>query len=150
MVCLIGGGQEINAGEAGLTEWFFSSAAAFCRLEGVYVTATRHRDYHWGQDLPAMLLVLESLRFARSASIGLGPVISRRKIFGIHWGAHRGRSGRGACALRDKSRAMYPIVLTPTCARWRDGYVIRARGLNALDGRVIGGIAIKAAGRKCS
>jgi hypothetical protein len=59
VVCLIGGGQEINAGEAGLTEWFSALQARFTDWKVFTSRQLAHRDYHWGQDLPAMLSKLD-------------------------------------------------------------------------------------------
>jgi hypothetical protein len=55
IVCLIGGGQEINVGEAGLTEWFGALNKRFGHWKIYTSPQLTHRDYHWGQDLPAML-----------------------------------------------------------------------------------------------
>ena len=41
VICLIGGGQEINAGEAGLTEWFSALQQEFSELEGLHVRTAR-------------------------------------------------------------------------------------------------------------
>jgi hypothetical protein len=40
VVCLVGGGQEINSGEAGLTEWFAALQRQFSALESVRFTPT--------------------------------------------------------------------------------------------------------------
>jgi hypothetical protein len=55
IVCLIGGGQEINSGEVGLTEWFAALKKRFRRWKIYTSPQLTHRDYHWGQDLPTML-----------------------------------------------------------------------------------------------
>ena len=55
IVCLIGGGQEINAGEAGLTEWFAALKKRFGHWKIYTSPQLTHRDYHWDQDLPALL-----------------------------------------------------------------------------------------------
>jgi hypothetical protein len=55
VICLIGGGQEINAGEAGLTEWFQALQTKFSTWKVFTSPQLAHRDYHWGQDLKAML-----------------------------------------------------------------------------------------------
>ena len=51
VICLIGGGQEINAGEAGLTEWFSALQKSFRNWKIYTSEQIAHRDYHWGQDL---------------------------------------------------------------------------------------------------
>src|SRR3954452_21027882 len=55
IICLIGGGQEINSGEAGLTEWFASLDKRFPDWKVFTSPQLAHRDYHWGKDLSAML-----------------------------------------------------------------------------------------------
>ena len=59
IVCLIGGGQEINAGEAGLTEWFAALKKRFGHWKIYTSPQLTHRDYHWDRDLPAMLAGLQ-------------------------------------------------------------------------------------------
>jgi hypothetical protein len=53
IICLVGGGQEINAGEAGLTEWFSALKPSFRGWKVYTSEQLAHRDYHWGQDLAA-------------------------------------------------------------------------------------------------
>lgn len=53
IVCLVGGGQEINTGEAGLPEWFDSLRRAFPDWD-VYITpqlndSEYRRDYEWDE-----------------------------------------------------------------------------------------------------
>ncbi|MBN9597782.1 MAG: DUF2075 domain-containing protein [Afipia sp.] len=55
VVCLIGGGQEINAGEAGLTEWFDALKTHFPQWKVFVSKQLTHRDYRWGKDLHAVL-----------------------------------------------------------------------------------------------
>jgi hypothetical protein len=57
IVCLIGGGQEINSGEAGLTEWFSALQTRFPEWKVFTSNQLAHRDYHWGQDLKSFLVV---------------------------------------------------------------------------------------------
>lgn len=55
IICLVGGGQEINAGEAGLPEWL-SAIAAKHRDWKLYVSDRLESDeYRWGRDLAALL-----------------------------------------------------------------------------------------------
>ena len=54
VVCLIGGGQEINEGEAGLSEWFIA-LSEHLRHWKVYTSDQLTRpEYHWGHNLQAM------------------------------------------------------------------------------------------------
>lgn len=51
MICLIGGGQEINIGEAGLPEWFHALQNGFSRWD-IYVSdQLKDREYTRGEDL---------------------------------------------------------------------------------------------------
>ena len=59
IVCLIGGGQEINAGEAGLTEWFAALRKRFVGWSIFASPVLAHRDYNWGQDPEHMIAGLD-------------------------------------------------------------------------------------------
>ena len=72
VVCLVGGGQEINSGEAGLPEWFDSLRRRFANWD-VYVTPQLNddeyrRDYQWEEMLHG-LNVFESNDFHLSTSV---------------------------------------------------------------------------------
>ena len=55
IVCLIGGGQEINRGEAGLPEWFDSLRRSFADWD-VYAAPQLHDDeYRYGRDWNEMV-----------------------------------------------------------------------------------------------
>lgn len=55
VICLVGGGQEINTGEAGLPEWFDSLRRAFPDWD-VYITPQLNEDeYRRGRDWGNML-----------------------------------------------------------------------------------------------
>ncbi len=59
IVCLIGGGQEINDGEAGLTEWFSALAKRFGHWKIVTSDQLADPSYHWGRDLTKMMAGLD-------------------------------------------------------------------------------------------
>ena len=55
VICLVGGGQEINTGEAGLPEWFDSIRRAFPDWD-VYITPELNDDeYRRGENWDEML-----------------------------------------------------------------------------------------------
>lgn len=60
IICLIGGGQEINIGEAGLIEWFDALQKHFNYWDVYYSDQITHKDYSWGQDLASKLIALTS------------------------------------------------------------------------------------------
>jgi hypothetical protein len=55
VVCLIGGGQEINTGEAGITEWFDALKKRFAYWDVYISNVLSQQEYSWGQDLPKKL-----------------------------------------------------------------------------------------------
>ncbi len=60
IICLIGGGQEINTGEAGLNEWFDALQRRFNHWDVYYSDHITHKDYSWGRDLASKLVALRS------------------------------------------------------------------------------------------
>ncbi|MAI61133.1 MAG: hypothetical protein CBB87_01435 [Micavibrio sp. TMED27] len=55
IVCLIGGGQEINTGEAGLIEWFNALQKSFPHWDVYHSGQLSNKNYNWGEDLGAKL-----------------------------------------------------------------------------------------------
>lgn len=60
IVCLIGGGQEINTGEAGLIEWFNALQKRFNDWDVYHSDQLTNKNYSWGQDLSAKLKQLNA------------------------------------------------------------------------------------------
>lgn len=60
IVCLIGGGQEINTGEAGLIEWFNALQKSFVHWDVYHSGQLENKNYNWGQDLSAKLADLNA------------------------------------------------------------------------------------------
>ncbi len=60
IICLIGGGQEINLGEAGLVEWFDALQKRFRHWHVYHSDQLAHRNYSWGQNLRAKLKLLDA------------------------------------------------------------------------------------------
>ena len=55
IVCLVGGGQEINEGEAGLSEWFIALSKPL-RDWKIYTSDQLMKpEYNWGLNLQAMI-----------------------------------------------------------------------------------------------
>lgn len=72
IVCLVGGGQEINTGEAGLPEWFDSLRRSFPNWD-VYITPQLNdeeyrRNYAW-QELVAGLHIFEHEKLHLATSV---------------------------------------------------------------------------------
>lgn len=62
VICLIGGGQEINTGEAGLIEWFNALQSRFKHWDVYHSGQLANKSYNWGQDLEEKLKHLNSVK----------------------------------------------------------------------------------------
>jgi hypothetical protein len=62
IICLIGGGQEINTGEAGLIEWFNALQSRFKHWDIYHSGQLSNKSYNWGQDLEEKLKHLNSVK----------------------------------------------------------------------------------------
>jgi hypothetical protein len=60
IVCLIGGGQEINTGEAGLIEWFNALQKRFQNWDVYHSGQLAHKAYSWGEDLNSRISTLHA------------------------------------------------------------------------------------------
>jgi hypothetical protein len=127
IICLIGGGQEINAGEAGLTEWFAALKKRFGHWKIYHSPQLTHRDYHWGQDLPAMLA---GLQHKALADLHLAvPVRSfRAERLSEFVGALIAGEIDAARSLYTLIKQTYPIVLTRDLTRAKAWLRLQARG----------------------
>lgn len=61
IVCLIGGGQEINTGEAGLIEWFNALQKRFTHWDVYHSGQLSNKNYNWGEDLSVRLQGLSAI-----------------------------------------------------------------------------------------
>jgi Uncharacterized conserved protein (DUF2075) len=127
IICLVGGGQEINAGEAGLTEWFSAVQRSFRGWKIYTSEQLAHRDYHWGQDLSALLHGLERRSFA-ALHLAVSVRSFRAEKLSEFVGALVAGEVKEARALYDAIKASYPIVLTRDLGRARQWLRDRARG----------------------
>jgi hypothetical protein len=127
VVCLVGGGQEINSGEAGLTEWFAALERHF-RHWKVYVSQQLgHRDYNWDRDLTAMLNGLEvEVRGPLHLSVSVRSF--RAEKLSEFVGALVAGEAEIARALYEEIRPTFPIVLTRSLSTARRWLKARARG----------------------
>ena len=127
VVCLVGGGQEINAGEAGLTEWF--SALRRCFPDWKIYTSEQlaHRDYHWGQDFSSMLQGLDSQSLP-ALHLAVSVRSFRAEKLSDFVGAVVAGEVAAARELYDQIKAAYPIRLTRDLAAARAWLREQARG----------------------
>ena len=127
IVCLVGGGQEINDGEAGLSEWFHALKQSFRDWKVVTSDCLDNSVYTWGQDLRQMLAGLDA-----RTDPDLHLAVSIRsfraeKLSDFVNDMIAGRPDR-ARAIHEKIKDSYPIHLTRDLAQARQWLRQRARG----------------------
>jgi len=127
IVCLVGGGQEINAGEAGLPEWF-SAIAAKHRGWKVHVSDQLGREeYRWGRDLPHLL---RGLDYTVEPDLHLDVAIRSFRAEKLSAFVNALISGEAASAreLQNEISAKYPIFVTRDLAKAKSWLREQARG----------------------
>ncbi len=127
IVCLVGGGQEINAGEAGLTEWFLALKRSFPNWLINTSPELSHRDYHWGQDL-ASVISGQNHRIFPDLHLSVSIRSFRAEKLSEFVGALVYGEADNARAIYEHIKAVYPIVLTRNLARARAWLRSKGRG----------------------
>lgn len=127
IICLVGGGQEINSGEAGLPEWFDSLRRSFPDWD-VYVTPQLNdteyrRDYEWN-NMIAGLNVVENkkLHLATSVRSFRTPDLAAlvKAILDV--------DTENAKELCERIKDKYPVVLTRDLAKAKDWVKAQCQG----------------------
>lgn len=127
IICLVGGGQEINTGEAGLPEWFDSLRRAFPRWD-VYITPQLNdeeyrREREW-DDMIADLQIYENadLHLATSVRSFRTPDLAAfvKAVLDVDTDAAKELYAR----IKDK----YPIVLTRNLSKAKEWVRSRCQG----------------------
>ena len=127
VVCLVGGGQEINAGEAGLTEWFAALKSRFPHWKVYTSRLLGHRDYSWGSDTEATLQGLSvEVRDALHLSVSIRSF--RAEKLSDFVGAVVAGETEVARSIYDQIKPAYPVMLTRNLADARRWLKDRARG----------------------
>jgi hypothetical protein len=127
IVCLVGGGQEINAGEAGLPEWF-SALAAKHRDWKVHVSDRLESDeYRWGRNLGA---ILQGVDYTVEPDLHLAVSIRSFRAEKLSAFVNAVVSGEVDAArdLHGTIKGAYPIHLTRDLATAKAWLRQRARG----------------------
>src|ERR1044072_2313378 len=127
IVCLVGGGQEINTGEAGLVEWLDALKNHFPRWR-VYLPPNLSDDeYTGGQDI---LQLLNAGQFKLDARLHLATSIRsyRAEKVSALVKAVLDLDVESARALREATESSYPIVLTRDLNAAKSWVKANARG----------------------
>jgi hypothetical protein len=127
IVCLLGGGQEINTGEGGLTEWFDALQKSFSDWDVYCSPHVTEKVYSRGQDLGEQLV---SLRAHQSEALHLSVSIRsfRTEKLSAFVGALIDGDAEVAATIYSEIQQAYPIALTRDLERTRKWLRQRARG----------------------
>ncbi len=130
VICLIGGGQEINTGEAGLIEWFNALQSRFQHWDIYHSGQFSNKNYNWGEDLEAKLV---SLNTKKDEALHLGVSIRsyRAEKLSEFVGAIIDGNAEHARSIYS-SLTNYPIALTRDINHARDWLRSKARGTERL------------------
>jgi hypothetical protein len=127
IICLIGGGQEINAGEAGLTEWFSALKRRFPDWKIYTSEQLAHRDYRWGQDLASMLQGLDA-KSIPDLHLAVSVRSFRAERLSEFVGAVVAGEADDARRIYQDIKDSYPVVLTRNLSQARQWLRGQARG----------------------
>ena len=127
IVCLIGGGQEINDGEAGLTEWFDALSSHYRDWQIFASNQLTHSDYHWGRDLIA---AVSGLDYRLEDDLHLAVAVRSFRAEKLSHFVNALIAGDSSDARETYSviRESYPIRLTRTLASARSWLRRKGRG----------------------
>lgn len=127
IVCLIGGGQEINDGEAGLSEWFIALSRKFKNWKIVTSDQMAHAEYHWGHDLRKML---SGLHHQSDNDLHLAVSVRSFRAEKVSQFVNEliANDAAAAASTYGKIGKSYPIFLTRNLERARTWLRQKARG----------------------
>jgi hypothetical protein len=127
IVCLIGGGQEINDGEAGLSEWFIALSKHYPDWKIFTSDQLAHPDYTWGYDLAGMMAPLDH-RAEQDLHLSVAVRSFRAEQLSQFINEVISGDAEKASQTYQAIRGRYPIVLTRDLSSARAWLRSRARG----------------------
>ena len=127
VICLIGGGQEINTGEAGLAEWISAVGEKYSDWNIFVSSRLDDRDYIWDQQTAE---ALTHVKAHREDALHLGVSIRsfRAESLSAFVGHVIDNRPQEAQAAYAKISRLYPVVLTRQLSMARGWLREKARG----------------------
>jgi len=127
IICLVGGGQEINTGEAGLSEWM---RALHGRFPGWKIhLSDRLVDPHYGLEQEAQLLKSDTrIHWQADLHLGVSMRSFRAEALSGFVAAVLNNNSEEAAGLFESIKARYPIALTRNLNTARSWLRKQARG----------------------
>lgn len=127
VVCLVGGGQEINTGEAGISEWIDSLIRVFPHWHAYISPRITDSEYAAGQALQRLELHPQ-LTFQDELHLAVSMRSFRAEEVSALVKSLLDLEQDEAARLQERVSARYPIALTRSLARGKEWMRSRARG----------------------
>ena len=127
IVCLIGGGQEINTGEAGLSEWIYALATRFRNWEVHLSPNLSESEYRYNEWAPK-LADIRAVHFNSDLHLSVSMRSFRAESLSKFVSATLNLELLHARSLYQQIAARYPIRITRSVDRARKWLRERARG----------------------
>ncbi len=127
IVCLIGGGQEINTGEAGISEWLAALKTRFSHWQA-WASPNLHDEEYRAGEAGQLLQTLGNLSWQPELHLATSIRSFRSEKVSAFVKAILDADGPMAKALWEAIRDKYPIVLTRDVALARQWLREKARG----------------------
>ena len=127
IICLVGGGQEINTGEAGITEWIKALNTRF-KHWNVYIS-NRLTDAEYAEGrVNELLQENDKVRFSDSLHLAVSLRSFRAETLSAFVHSLLSFSSDAASLYKDVEDKKYPIVMTRDMEKARDWLRKMARG----------------------
>ncbi len=127
VICLVGGGQEINTGEAGLVEWFSALKKRFQHWNVYYSAQIAHKDYSWNQNIKVELAPLHAT-MKEELHLAVSIRSYRAETLSDFVGAVIDGDTKAARHLYTAIKGDYPVAITRDLGHAREWVKNRARG----------------------
>jgi hypothetical protein len=127
VVCLVGGGQEINTGEAGISEWIQSLERSFTDWD-IYISDRLNDSEYSAVEILKKLESRPNVEYNESLHLAVSMRSFRAEHVSLLVKQLLDRSLDEARSTLEKVRAKYPIVITRDLAKAKQWLKQQARG----------------------
>ena len=127
VVCLVGGGQEINTGEAGISEWIQSLERSFADWD-VYISDRLTDSEYSAEEMLKKLGARRNVKYNESLHLAVSMRSFRAEHVSLLVKQLLDRSIDHAKNTFEKVKAQYPIILTRDLAKAKQWLKEQARG----------------------
>ncbi|MEI6611108.1 MAG: DUF2075 domain-containing protein, partial [Deltaproteobacteria bacterium] len=127
VVCLVGGGQEINTGEAGISEWIQSLERSFTDWD-IYISDWLADSEYSAEEMLKKLESRPNVEYSESLHLAVSMRSFRAEHVSLLVKQLLDRNIGDARSTLEKVRAKYPIVITRDLAKAKQWLKQQARG----------------------